>query len=639
MGLCETMAGKPTIFLSKWKKFFFSTIVLVGFFLATETLLALVGFENAYARRDPFAGFSKTSRLFVPDVVNDVPVLRTSAAKLSFFNPQSFPQEKSTATKRVFCLGGSTTFGRPFDDRTSYVNWLRQSLVRLDQSWSWEVINAGGISYASYRLLNLMEELIRYQPDLFIIYTGHNEFLEKRTYDPDIYDVDAAVHFLDPLFQTRLVGLCDLVLRSLSNRQPLRPQGANHLTSQSGLGLEVDAILDHSVGPAAYTRDAFHERMVIEHFESNLQKMVELAERVGAKIVFITPASNLKDFSPFKSEALSGLGPKEEDRWMQSYVAAKNFYNDGELVRAGEALATAEQIDASRADLQYLKGRLCFDRGETGQAYQWFEQAIDNDICPLRAKRLIAEAVSRVAMSSAVPLVDFVAILKEDCRDSFGHECCGDEYFLDHVHPNVSSHRILAGACLDAMKAIGWMSYQQSDKKIAIDEVARTIDASVDLALQANALTNLAQVLSWAGKQKEAGPLAAKALEIQNSIGDSDSESMFYAAVQYAMNGQDGTAIKMLQDLLREEPDHVEARWRLASLLYDRGSFHESVSHYRTAHRADKSNLNVYRMLGFALLRSGERIEAASLFRDYLKLVPDDEGVLFELDQLSEINN
>jgi len=44
------------------------------------------------------------------------------------------------------------------------------------------LINAGGISYASYRIAKLMEELIRFQPDLFIIYTGHNEFLEERTY-------------------------------------------------------------------------------------------------------------------------------------------------------------------------------------------------------------------------------------------------------------------------------------------------------------------------------------------------------------------------------------------------------------------------------------------------------------------------
>ena len=45
-----------------------------------------------------------------------------------------------------------------------------------------EIINTGGISYASYRVARLMEELLAYQPDVFVIYTGHNEFLEKRIY-------------------------------------------------------------------------------------------------------------------------------------------------------------------------------------------------------------------------------------------------------------------------------------------------------------------------------------------------------------------------------------------------------------------------------------------------------------------------
>ena len=44
------------------------------------------------------------------------------------------------------------------------------------------MINAGGISYASYRVAVVIKELARYEPDLFIIYTGHNEFLEERTY-------------------------------------------------------------------------------------------------------------------------------------------------------------------------------------------------------------------------------------------------------------------------------------------------------------------------------------------------------------------------------------------------------------------------------------------------------------------------
>ena len=51
-----------------------------------------------------------------------------------------------------------------------------------DPSRRWEVINAGGISYASYREAKLVEEIARYQPDLVLVYSGHNEFLEERTY-------------------------------------------------------------------------------------------------------------------------------------------------------------------------------------------------------------------------------------------------------------------------------------------------------------------------------------------------------------------------------------------------------------------------------------------------------------------------
>ena len=79
-------------------------------------------------------------------------------------------------------MGGSTTYGRPFDDATSFCGWLRELLPVADPSRQWELINAGGISYASYRVAALMEELADYQPDVFIVYSGQNEFLERRTY-------------------------------------------------------------------------------------------------------------------------------------------------------------------------------------------------------------------------------------------------------------------------------------------------------------------------------------------------------------------------------------------------------------------------------------------------------------------------
>ena len=34
----------------------------------------------------------------------------------------------------------------------------------------------------SYRLLLILEKCLQYKPDLFIVCTGHNEFLEDRSY-------------------------------------------------------------------------------------------------------------------------------------------------------------------------------------------------------------------------------------------------------------------------------------------------------------------------------------------------------------------------------------------------------------------------------------------------------------------------
>ena len=79
-------------------------------------------------------------------------------------------------------MGGSTTFGRPYDDATSFCGWLRELLPELEPAHEWEVVNAGGVSYASYRVSLLMEELVKYDPDIFVIYSGQNEFLEDRTY-------------------------------------------------------------------------------------------------------------------------------------------------------------------------------------------------------------------------------------------------------------------------------------------------------------------------------------------------------------------------------------------------------------------------------------------------------------------------
>ncbi len=172
--------------LSKLKLIAFSAITCSLLFLLVEGVLAIFDIPKGESSRDPFIGFSSQAKLFTNSVfINNgksIPVMVTHPDKLELFPNESFTQTKSANTLRAFCVGGSTTYGRPYTPRTSFCSWLEDFLNYVDREHKWEVINAGGVSYASYRIALLIEELIQYEPDLVVVYTGHNEFLERRTY-------------------------------------------------------------------------------------------------------------------------------------------------------------------------------------------------------------------------------------------------------------------------------------------------------------------------------------------------------------------------------------------------------------------------------------------------------------------------
>ena len=95
---------------------------------------------------------------------------------------ERFLRQKPGGTFRIVCMAGSATYGRPFWHHTSFAGWLRAFLPKAESPRKWEVINAGAISYATYRVKGLVAELARFEPDLFIAYMGHKEFPTRRPY-------------------------------------------------------------------------------------------------------------------------------------------------------------------------------------------------------------------------------------------------------------------------------------------------------------------------------------------------------------------------------------------------------------------------------------------------------------------------
>ena len=88
-----------------------------------------------------------------------------------------FAQDKDQGVLRIFVLGASTLLGFPNPAQTSFPNFLQLMLEDAYPGREIEVINCGITAINSYVLLDFAEEVAAQEPDLVLIYAGHNEFV------------------------------------------------------------------------------------------------------------------------------------------------------------------------------------------------------------------------------------------------------------------------------------------------------------------------------------------------------------------------------------------------------------------------------------------------------------------------------
>ncbi len=563
---------------------------LVVFFSGVELMLALAGVQPILVESDPYVGFQSSIRLY--EVSESGDDLQTAGNKLEFFNAQRFPRIKAEGTSRVFTLGGSTTYGRPYDDRTSFSAWLREYLRVVDPSRRWEVINAGGISYASYRVALLMEELVDYEPDLFIIYSGNNEFLERRTYSQLIAEPVA-------LTKTRLL-LQKSRLWAVGRRATSGSEG--RALERYELGGEVRELLNQSFGLDYYHRDAEFKSQVLDHYRFNLRRMVSLAQTVGARVILVTVPANESDFSPFKSEHRDGLSSKRQSQIAGDLERARLALDAENWEESLRLVDRALEADSLYAETHYLRGRALMGLERDAEAGSSFARAIAEDVCPLRALEEANWIIAETAERSNSGFVDFRSILKEAVESRLGHRSLGDESFLDHVHPTVEVHGDLAAALVDEMGAMGLLDLGAEWYSQIRPFVAEEIRSRVEPELTARAHKNLAKVLIWAGKNRE----AEKYVRLAEEVLEADWEVHFNAAtVAMRERGDHRTALVRLQKALELRPDSARVHDLLAVVHMTAGDWDKALEAGIRAVRLDPemvlawSNLSIYyRMLG-----------------------------------------
>ena len=611
---------------SIWAKVTLAGLSPLAAFSLCEGVLFLAGVRPLSLTEDPYVGFASSQPLFIEEKPeNGPPMWVTNPAKLIHFNRQTFPAEKEKGTFRIFSVGGSTAYGHPWRDPVSFSGWLRELLPKADPSRKWEVINAGGISYASYREAMLIAELVRYQPDLILVYSGHNEFLEERTYRSTT-DIPVMVRELSSLLDhTRTYSALRRLMRKEPDGKDTPAEAPSRKSAAFNMAGEVDDVLAKTIGPTSYTRNDSLRADILRHYRVSLERMARLAQSVGAQVIFLTTPGNEKDCSPFKSEPRAGLTGGESGKIEVWKRKADSLALDPKA--ATVLFDSILRLDDRNAGLLYAAGQAAYASGDFPRAKTLFQRALDEDICPLRALTTMRSIVLETADRTGAQALDITGILEKKTLRETGNDVLGEPDFVDHVHLSIEDYRLMALAIIGRMTTLGMAKTgpgwdeNSHQGNAAVTEVADRVMAKMGPKELGEGLHNLAKVVNWAGKHADAARIAERALATDSSGLEAIWSSLFVGAAR-EREGKEDEAIPHYRRAVRLDPTNTLSRHYLADALVRKGAGQEAAAEFAAITEKDPGDAEARGKLGMLLVGLGRPAEAVPHLRAALDRFP-----------------
>jgi tetratricopeptide (TPR) repeat protein len=326
---------------------------------------------------------------------------------------QAILREKPKKAFRIFILGGSAAAGLGYSPNASFSRHLERMLRTAYPNRKIEVVNLGIVALSSKQVKLLVEDVSkRFEPDLVIIYSGNNEFLEIHA------EKYAQAHATVLSNVVGLLGKTNLYrfLTRIVHGGPTNPSIVNQDFSHNDLRITQDRIIkdiELSKGEIAG---------VIDKYEANLDNMVRVAVEHSTSIMLLSVASNLK---------WRGRSDLPED-WIEKLIGSEDLpaverYN--EVVRyLDEKLR--HKTDPDRHEWLFRRSVANENLGNFKAARDDYRKAMNADPHLRRALDEMNARVRAVAERHGVPWLDTVEVLAARAE----HGIIGFGEFYDYVH-------------------------------------------------------------------------------------------------------------------------------------------------------------------------------------------------------------
>ncbi len=395
---------------------------------------------------------------------------------------QQFPALRTPETVRIAFLGGSSVQGWPFrEPGGSFPDIVGELLQARFPDRRIDIINAGVGGYNSFQLVDVAYQLAPLNPDVVVVYAGHN--------DQGYYG-----------FQQEFLSQVSASGRSLLSIRRIERQ-ANRLNFFRYARRARDRAAKRSVGEDVFNGTAdqrsllgeerfatfaeAHGTLVPAVFGKNLRELVELLADDDTTVLLAPPLSNLRDHAPTEmvhrpvlseadAEAFAsrmeglrqrfgeaGVGPRVMPVLNETWLRFEDpVQPTGPRVAVGadaarqacdpflEELKELEKLSPSWAEVSFLRGT-CLMHTDPGEALAAFETARDQTYAlPPRQRAWggMQDAVEQTAARTGARFVD----LRGPFRAAAEHGVPGGELFVDNLHFSGAGARVVAAAVADA---------------------------------------------------------------------------------------------------------------------------------------------------------------------------------------------
>lgn len=315
--------------------------------------------------------------------------------------PDGFDIVKKDNAFRIFVLGESSAAGWPYVPNASFPRHIKRKLELLYPENTIEVINLGISAINSYTLRDFAKGVVEMQPDLILIYTGHNEY----------YGALGVGSSVNMGYSRALVNFY-LSIRDFRTTQFLQNiiSGVFGIFKSVGLnGSEnKETLMSRMIGESLIPFNSEMFNNGIDQFKGNLDDIFKIFSDKNIPVVIGNLTFNAKDQKPFVS-LKDGKNPAADD----VYLNAQREYESGNFEKANQLFMKAKELDALR----------------------------------FRAPQKINDAIYDLAKKNNLSVVNVDSVFQSNSPNGI----VGSNLMVDHLHPTFAGYRILGDAYFKKM--------------------------------------------------------------------------------------------------------------------------------------------------------------------------------------------